>query len=273
MKEHLTDLSARRGRLAMRLPRVVQVLCAVAVLGALSAAGAYGDRVILGSLILNVEGSVTPNVLPRSTFAPVGLQGNLGISTKDSSVPPPLRSAVVEFDRDGHLETRGLPVCPPGRIEQTSPAVARRKCKGAIVATGTVGAVIAYPGIPAYSGTSPLTVFNGPPLHGEATAVVHAQVPTFPVPTTYVVLVPIERIAKGSFGYRLSGEVPPIAEGHGSLIRASVTIHRLYKHMGRTVSYTSARCGHGSLEARGSLSFADGTVISGTIAVPCTVRR
>jgi hypothetical protein len=257
MKENTTDPPRR----AIHRSRLTWVLSAVAVLAALSAGAAYGDQVVVGNLILNVEGSVTPSILPRSSFAPVGLQGNLGISTKDSSVPPALHSAVVEFDRNGHLETRGLPVCPPARIEQATPALARSRCKGAIVATGTVSAVIAYPGIPAYSGSSPLTVFNGPPQGGEATVLIHAQVPTFPVPTTDVVLVPIEKISNGRFGYRLSGEIPPIAEGHGSLTKVNFTIHRLYKYRGRTHSYTSARCGDGILEARGSLSFANGTVI------------
>ncbi len=268
MQEHMTDPPHR----GIRRPRLAWVLCVLAVLVALSAGAAYGDEVVVGNLILTAEGSVVPSTLPKHAFAPIALHGNLGISTKDSSVPPALHSAVVEFDRDGHLETRGLPVCPPARIEQATPAVARSRCKGAIVATGTVSAVIAYPGIPAYSGSSPLTVFNGPPQGGEATVLIHAQVPTFPIPTTDVVLVPIEKISNGRFGYRLSGEIPPIAEGHGSLTKVNFTIHRLYKYRGRTLSYTSARCGDGILDARGSLSFADGIVISGTIYKPCNVR-
>lgn len=268
MQEHMTDPSPR----ARRRTHLRWVLGTLAILAALSAGAAYGDEVVVGNLILKVEGSVTPSTLPKHAFAPVTLQGNLGISTKDASVPPALHSAVVEFDRHGHLETRGLPVCPPASIEQTSPEVARSRCKGAIVATGTVTAVIAYPGVPAYSGSSPLTVFNGPPMGGEATVVIHAQVPTYPVPTTDVVTVPIEKISNGRFGYRLSGEVPPIAEGHGSLIGAKVTVHRLYAFKGRTLSYTSARCGDGILEARGSLSFSNGVSIAGTIYKPCTVR-
>jgi hypothetical protein len=267
-KEQMTDPSQR----ALRRPSLRLILAVAAVFAALCAAAAYGDEVVVGNLVLRVVGMVNPDTLPKHSFAPVELQGKLDISTKDASVPPALHSAVVEFDRDGHLETRGLPVCPPARIEQTTPEVARSRCRGAIVATGTVTAVIAYPGDPAYSGSSPLTVFNGPPTGGEPTVIFHAQVPTYPVPTTDVVVVPIERIAHGPYAYRLSGEIPPIAEGHGSLIAGTITIHRLYKQGGRTLSYTSARCAKGFLEAHGSLTFIGGAVIAGSIFYPCTAR-
>jgi hypothetical protein len=249
---------------------IVLAAATAGVLGTLTSA-ALAARVETGGLVVVANGSITPKALPKRSFAPIKVEGDIKISARNSLPPPALRSVTVEFDRDGHLDTQGLPTCAPSRIRKAPVALARRRCKSAIVGTGSVGGVISYPGVPALSGEVPLTVFNGPRIGGKPSMVFHSQTPTFPTPTVYVVTATIERIANGQFGYRLSASIPEIAEGHGVVTKIKVSIRRLFTHHGRTRSYVSARCADGFLEARGSLGFSNQMAISGPISVPCTV--
>jgi hypothetical protein len=94
-----------------------------------------------------------------------------------------------------------------------------------------------------------------------------------PVPTTYIVPVVIEKINKGVYGYRINVKIPPIAGGYGIPISAKGKVGRKWTFRGQKLSYLSARCETGHLQARGKFSFNDGTLLSGTILKPCTVRR
>jgi hypothetical protein len=229
-------------------------------------------RVVFGNLVLIANGGFHPDKLPEKTFAPINVQGNATLKTKDGTVPPPLKTVVIMIDKNAHVETRGLPTCQPGRIANTTVAQARAACKNAIVGTGTAKAIITTPGEPPIPATSPLTFFNGPPQDGNATVIIHAYA-TVPSPTTYVLVTTIEKINKGAFGYKVSTDVPSIAGGNGSLIATSVKIGRIYKYKGGTYGYASARCATGLLQARGKLTFADGTVIAGSFFKPCWVRN
>lgn len=254
------------------------VLAAALAASTLAAGTAWGEfngaEVVTGNLILRADGGVVPSALPRSKAAPIALRGRIDLSTKDGSVPPPLRSVTLELDRDGRLATAGLPVCPPARIENAGVAAARRLCKGAIVGTGRVTAVIAFPGEKAYTGGSPLTFFNGPKLDGGPSVVIHAVEPTYPRPATILIPVPIERIHRGLYGYRVKIAIPEIAEGRGSLLGVTFDLHRLFESHGRPASYISASCRRGYLTARGALLFGgEGLQIVGPISKPCTVRH
>ncbi len=257
----------------MHRPQVTRALGAAAVLFAilLAAGVASGARVVLGNIVIVADGSFHPNALPKKTYAPISLQGHATISTKDGTTPPPLKTILFLFDRNGHLETRGLPVCQPGEIANTTVEVARTRCKSAIVGTGFATAVVTLPGQAPVNASSPLTFFNGPRQGGNATVVIHAYA-TVPAPTTYVVVTTIAKVNKGRFGYEVSTDVPSIAGGYGSLTSGKLAIHRVYTYKGRTYGYTSARCADGLLEARGRFTFADGTVVAGTVFKPCRVR-
>jgi hypothetical protein len=247
--------------------RLAIVLAALAACGALLALPAEGASVRIGTLFLRADGGFTPRLLPKHSFAPIAFQGHAEVKTTDGSMPPALQQVKLEFDRDGRLATAGLPVCPPSRIEAASPAQARRLCKGALVGTGHLGATIAVPGGGRIDVHSPLTLFNGPREKGNPTAVVHAQT-SFPAVETYVVVVPIERRG-GAYRYRAVFEVPPIAGGLGALTHIDAKIDRDYRSGGTERSYVSARCSDYILQTRGFFSFADGTIVSGSVFKSC----
>lgn len=233
--------------------------------------GNAGAAVIkVGDLVLRAEGGFEPRVLPRRAFAPIRFQGYVDIAARDGGVPTALQQAVLEFDRDGRLSTRGLPTCSVSQIAEATPQEARRICKGSIVGTGHISALIALPGQAPVLATSLLTLFNGPLQNGDATVILHART-TVPAAQTFAVIVPIERLT-GAFSYRATINVPPIADGYGALTHIDAKVGRLYSVGGRTLSYTSARCSRGILQTQGRFSFADGTLMSGSISEPCSAR-
>lgn len=257
----------------MPRPRLRGERYAIAVAGLAllcSAAAAYGAGALVevNNLVLRADGGFQPRQLPRGKFMPIEFQGHASIASKDGSRPAALRQAVIDFDRDGRLAAAGLPTCAPERIAQASTEEARGLCAGAIVGEGRVGAVIALStGLVAAS--SELTIFNGPPLAGRPTAVLHARF-TEPGTQTFAILVPIER-RRGGFRYRATVDLPPIAAGLGSLSLIKVELGRRYSFEGKRRSYVSARCGDNLLRTRGRFSFEDGTVIDGAVEKFCRV--
>lgn len=255
-------------KLRLRLP-LRGAIAAIAAI-ALAAGGANAAMVRLGTLVVRADGGFEPQVLPRRAYAPISFQGHAEIGTTDSQPPPALRSVVLGFDRDGRLYTRGLPVCEPARIEGTTPAEARRRCRGAIVGQGHVSAAVTLPGQATVPVRSPLTLFNGPREGGHPTVLVHART-TYPSAETYVVVMSIERHSRRS-GYRVTFDVPPIAGGYGALTHADLRIGRRWRFRGARRSYVNARCSDNVLETHGRFSFADGTIVAGTIFKGCRAR-
>lgn len=252
----------------MRTARRGTKVAVLALSVALATAGvAVGERVQAGNLVVDVDGGFTPSKLPKKNPAPITLRAQADISTADGSVPPPLQKLVLNFDRNGFLQTKGLPVCPPSKLENTTAPVARKKCKQSIVGTGTASALIAFPAQAPIPATSPLTIFNGPRTGGNPSVIVHAYL-TIPAPTTFVIPSPITR-AKGRYRYRVTSNIPPIAGGYGSLTHFDFKIHKVWKVKGKQVSYASARCSDGRLQASGEFTFGDGTVMSGSVFRPC----
>ncbi|HET6570975.1 MAG TPA: hypothetical protein VFG58_05750 [Solirubrobacterales bacterium] len=237
----------------------------------LLAGGAGAATVRVGTLVLHADGEFAPRVLPRHRFAPIHFQGYGQIRETDGSVPPPLEHVKIDFDRDGHLTTAGLPVCPLPKLEGATTAQARQRCRRAIVGTGHVEAAVTLAGLARIDLRLPLTLFNGPRRGGHPTVLGHARAP-FPISETYVIVAPIERIRGGIYGYRSEFDIPPIARGFGSLTRIDAKIGRRYRFHGRKRSYVSARCSDYILQTRGAFFFADGTVIYGDAFKGCTPR-
>jgi len=251
----------------VRRGHILRAVLPLACLGVLAlwAGGADGALVQVGNLVLKADGGFRPQRLPRNHYAPIEFQGHADIHSVTGGLPPELTEAILEFDRDGRLQTRGLPVCGAERIESLGTAAARQACKGAIVGTGTIGAMLFFNGgaVPAHA---PLTLFNGPPSGGNATVNAHVHIAS-PVNQTFVVPVTIERV-HGEYAYRASFNVPSLSGG-GVLTHVDAKIGRRYKSGGRELSYVSARCRDGILRTHGHFLFDDGTIIDGAIEKAC----
>jgi hypothetical protein len=233
---------------------------------ALIVGSANGALVEVDNLVLRADGGFRPQALPRHQFAPIDFQGHVDLSAKGGGKPSPLRQAVIDFDRDGRLSVAGLPTCSPDAIDEATTEEARRICKSAIVGTGHIEAVISLSS-GEVKARSDLTIFNGPPLNGMPTAVLHART-TVPATQTYAIVVPIEQ-RRGGFRYRVRLDVPPIAGGLGALTHVDVKVGRRYRAGGKQRSYASARCSDNILQTHGRFSFEDGTIIDGLVEKYC----
>jgi hypothetical protein len=251
----------------LRLSAAIALGCALALLPASAFAG--GALVRVGDIVLHADGGFQPSSLPRHRFAPIHFEGYFEIGAKDGGEPVALEQAVIDFDRDGRLSAGGLPACPPERIANASTAEARQACAGAIVGTGKIEALIGLASGPV-AASSPLTIFNGPPDEGHPTVVLHARI-TVPATQTYAIVVPIER-RRGGFRYRATLDLPPIAAGLGAITRVEVKVGRRFSVGGQRRSYVSARCSDGILRTHGRFSFADGTIVDGSVEKACTPR-
>lgn len=247
-----------------RLLAAGALICCVLFAGAANAA-----LVRVGNLVLTTDGGFKPSLLPRRAYAPINFDGEANLRAVDGSVPPALQQLVLEFDRDGKLSTGGLPVCQPTSLEEATTQEARSRCPGAIVGTGHASVAISDEGQPLVV-SSPLTFFNGPRLAGKPTVIMHARI-TVPAVQNFVITIPIEKRG-GRYRYRATIEVPPIAGGRGSLTHLDASIGKRYRSGGKERSYVSARCADGIFSTHGRFTFAEGTIIDGSIEKACTVR-
>jgi hypothetical protein len=248
-----------------RLLAAGALLCCVLLGGAANAA-----YVKTGNLVLKADGGFTPQQLPRQAYAPISFKGYADLEAVDGTVPPPLTQLVLEFDRDGKLSTGGLATCQPAALQEVTTPEARALCHGAIVGSGHVSALVALAAQAPVHVSSPVTLFNGPRQDGKPTVIFHART-TVPAPQSLVITIPIEE-RRGLYRYRATIDIPPIADGHGSLVHLDAAVSRRYRFGGKERSYVSARCGDNVFRTHGRFTFADGTIIDGEVFKGCTVR-
>lgn len=245
------------------------VIAGVIVLA--TAATAMALRLQVGNIVVTTDGGFSPTTLPKHEFAPIKLHGYGKISTVDGSQPPVLEQIILWFDKHGSVETRGLPVCTPGKLAATTTSQARKLCPGAIVGTGFGKAVVTFAESVPIPASSAITIFNGPKKHGNPTVLAHAHL-TVPVPTTFVVPIEIQKVHDGRYGFKTVAQIPPIAGGHGTPIYGRLSIGREWTYKGKRMSYANASCPDGRLQAKGQFRFKDGTFLQGTLFRPCKGR-
>ncbi|HET7120933.1 MAG TPA: hypothetical protein VFI17_06735 [Solirubrobacterales bacterium] len=253
----------------MSLPRLTRPALLACILAVLAAAGATAAMVQTPELTFRADGGFRPQSLPRHRYAPIEFHGYADVAARNGGRPSPLRQAVIDFDHDGRLSVGGLPTCGPDSVAAAGTAEARRICRGAIVGSGRVEALVTLP-----QGTvpvsAPLTLFNGPREDGHPTVLLHART-SVPSVQTYAITIPVER-RPGRYRYRATVNLPPLAGGYGSLTRLEVEIGRRYRSGGRKRSYVSARCSDNILETHGRFSFEDGLVIDGSVERYCHAK-
>ncbi|HTR75705.1 MAG TPA: hypothetical protein VMH33_10690 [Solirubrobacterales bacterium] len=235
----------------------IAILLACAVAAAAAGASALIET---REIRLELNASFHPLSLPAHSFAPVQFEGSVKVAKPGGGKPPALQQVVLDFDRDGRLDVAGLPTCTPESIATVGVAEARTICKGAIVGTGQVEALVSLPSglVPT---SSPLTLFNGPRSEGKPTVVVHARI-TVPTAKTYVFTVPIEK-RRGEFRYRATATIPPLAEGLAAITELKIKVGRRYTAGGVRRSYVAARCSDHILRSHAIFTFTNGLLIEG----------
>jgi len=254
-----------------RLRLILALGAAVAVVVASAAVAAKPTVIVAGNLVLKINGEVRPKALPKKKFAPITLKLSADLSTKDGSHPPAAKTFEAEFDKNGTLNAKGLPVCKQGQLEARTTQAALKACKKSLVGRGDAEAEVEFPESKPFKAKGPLLVFNGGTKGKTTKLLVHVYA-NVPAPTAFITPVTVTKINKGRYGNAVEARIPIIAGGAGSTIHFSVTNKKLFNYKGKKQSYFLAKCPSGRFFAQGAVSFSDGTRLKGTVIRPCTPK-
>jgi hypothetical protein len=242
------------------LTMAIAALIAVSVAG-IASAGNKPVTVEAGNLRFTFNGGFSPSKLPKKKLANITLQASGKIETKDGTHPPALKEVILESDKNGTIDTKGVPVCKSGQLQSRDTKGAEKACGKSIIGTGTTEVEIAFPEQSPIPVKSKLLVFNGGTAGGKTTLFIHAYI-TVPTPAAIVTTVKIKKIHKGRYGLLSVASIPKIAGGSGSVKSFSLSVgkqHTLF-----------AKCPDGKLQAHATAKFADGNSASATIIRTCT---
>jgi len=227
--------------------------------------------VTVGNLRLTANGNFSPTLLPKNELAPITLNLSGKIETLDHTHPPAIQEVIVETDKNGSINAKGLPVCSSGKLQAQTTAKARGICGSAIVGEGTTSVEVAFPEQRPFIIKSELLVFNGGLSGGKTKVFVHAYLSS-PVSAAVVVPVTVSKIHHGRYGLKTVAKVPKIAGGYGSPLSFSLKVGRKFTFKGKKQSYLLAKCPDGHLQAKGVGIFSGNLRLAGSLVRSCTPK-
>jgi hypothetical protein len=247
----------------------------LAVLGA-GASVVRAELTASGNLFITFDGGISPTALPRQERGPITVFMSGTVRTLTGEHPPALSEITIALNRDGHLETRGLPTCKRSVLELSSTEEALRACRSALVGRGRYRSRTDFPEQARSPSHGRILAFNS--TVGDQPVIlahVHGDHPTV---STNIIVFHIHHTS-GTYGTELVGSFPAGLTRWGYLKRISLSLHRIYRYRGHTRSYLSAPCRapKGLSEASfpfvyTSMTFADGRVLSANLTRTCKVK-
>jgi hypothetical protein len=250
--------------------RLITTLALGALLALVVAGIATAEKptiVQAGNLKLTLNGGFAPKGLPKNKPAPITLNVSGKIETIDGTHAPALKEVVVETDKNGSIDVKGLPTCTSGKLQAQDTAAAEKICKKAIIGSGITNVEVEFPESAPFIAKSKLLAFNGGVSGGKTTIYIHAFL-TSPVSAAVVTTVKISKIHNGRYGTKSVASVPKIAGGYGSVKEFALTFDRGYKN----TPFLFAKCPDGHLNAKATSVFTDGTRLTGSFVRSCTPK-
>lgn len=254
-----------------RLISILALGAALAVAAAGLATAAKPTVVQVGDLKFTVNGDFSPKALPKNKLSPITLNISGKIESISGKHPPALREFVVETDKNGAINAKGLPACTSGKLQARDTKSAKKACPTSIVGEGTTDIEVAFPEQTPFIAESKLLAFNGGVKGGKTTIFIHAYL-SAPVSAAVVTTVKVSKISNGRYGLKSIGTIPRIAGGYGSPIRFSLKIGRSFTYKGKKQSYLLLKCPDGKILAKGVAVFDDGTRLSAGVVRSCTPK-
>lgn len=246
--------------------RLICIFALVVALVVALAGLASADKptiVKLGNLELTLNGSFKPKALPKNKLSPITLSVSGEIKTLDGTHLPALKEVVVDTDKNGTIEPKGVPVCKSGQLQAQTTANAEKACKKAIVGKGLTTAEVEFAEQKPFLVNSKLLAFNGGKKGGTTTIFIHAFFSS-PVNGAIVTTVKISKEHNGRYGTKSIASIPKIAGGAGSVKSFSLTFNR--------PGYLLAKCPDGHLNAKATSVFSDGSKLTGSFVRACTPK-
>ena len=243
----------------LMLTMALGALIAVSLVGV--ATGANTPVVVQqGNLKFTFNGGFSPSTLPKKKMAPISLQASGKIETLDGTHPPALKEVLIETDKNGAINTKGIPVCKSGQLQARDTKAAEKACGKSIIGTGQTTVEVQFPEQRPIDVNSKLLVINGGTSGGKTTLYIHAYF-SAPVTGAIVTTVKIKKIHNGRYGLKSVATIPKIANGSGSVKSFNLTINKK--------GVLTAKCPDGKLQANATSIFADGTKASAAIVRTC----
>jgi hypothetical protein len=252
----------------------------IAVLGVVLGVAIVASVATAGPIVAGPDGNTqaidvkfSPKKLPKAALAPTVLKVTTKTSTTTSAngVPAPAVRAVVDFDKNVALFTKGIPTCDPAELQNTSTEIALAACGKAKIGSGNGSALLPV-GTTVYTEPTTVTAFNGVPQGGKPVVLLHAY-GSAPVQTTLVLVGAVSNYGKEGYGPRLDIGIPLLAGGSGALTDFQVTIDKKYVYKGKQRSFVSAKCTSKKLKARGAFTYKDGETLTAYSTQACTQRK
>jgi hypothetical protein len=250
--------------------RLITTLALGAALAVVVAGIATADKptiVQVGNLKLTLNGGFSPKKLPKNKPAPISLNVSGKIQTLDGTHIPALKEVIVETDKNGSINTKGLPTCTAGKLQAQTTAKAEAICKKAIIGKGITNVEVEFPEQAPFIAKSKLLAFNGGVKGGKTTIYIHAFL-TSPVSAAVVTTVKISKVHNGRYGTKSVATIPKIAGGSGSVKEFALSFTRGFKN----TPFLFAKCTDGHLNAKATSVFADGTKLVGSFVRSCTPK-
>jgi hypothetical protein len=240
---------------------------ALAVVAAGFAIAAKPTIVQVGNLKITLNGDFIPKKLSKTKPTPITLNISGKIQTVDGTHPPAMREAIVETDKNGSIDVKGLPVCTSGKLQAQDTKSAEKICPKAIIGDGKTDVEVEFPESNPFIAKSKLLAFNGGFKGGKTTILIHAFL-TSPVSAAVVTTVKISKIKNGRYGTKSIATIPRIAGGSGSVKSFELTFDRGFKN----TPYLFAKCPDGHLNAKATSVFEDGSRLTGSFVRTCTPK-
>jgi hypothetical protein len=221
-------------------------------------------KVRAGNLELTFNGGFTPKVLSKTKPTPITLNVSGEIKTVDGTHPPALKEFVLETDKNGAVNVKGLPACKASQLQSQDTKHAEAICKSAIIGSGTTNIQIEFPEQAPIPVHSKLLVFNGGFKGGVTTLFIHAYI-TVPTPAAVVTTVKISKIHNGRYGTKSVASIPKIAGGSGSVTSFNLKINKK--------GVLTLKCPDGKIYAHGNAVFSDNTRAQAEVIRTCTGKK
>jgi len=256
--------------------RRAAVIAAAVALTVLVAGLAYAETEQKQNVRVSFDGSISPQVLPRTKEVPVTVLVDTHIDHLGAGEPPKLLRISLEINRNGHIDYEGLPRCHYKRIQPSNNREALEACGDSQVGTGFFSANVLLPEQSPFPSRGKILAFNGEVL-GHPVIFAHIY-GTQPVPTSFV-LPFVVRHTNGKYATTLVAYLPKVKANWGFITGVRLKLHRTFRFRGRPRTYLSASCaapkGFSSAVfsfARSEFVFAGGTTVTPSLTRTCKVR-
>ncbi len=188
---------------------------------------------------ISVSGKLTPTTLPRRGTAPIGVSFGGKIGSTSPGGPPKLTKMTIAINRNGRVDTQGLPRCRLGQIDPSTNREALAACRASLVGEGSFAANVKIPEQSPFPSKGKVLAFNGR-LRGKPVIFAHIY-GTRPVPTSYVLPFTVSRSA-GTYGTLLEASFPQVTGEWGYVTAIAMNLHRRFSFRGKARGYLNAGC-------------------------------